>query len=547
MLLFYTFLSIIPLLQGVLLDSKVPPKLYKDVKSVFKVPQSLKTFKFTCPLVNTDDRSVIIQWIKDEEVIEPSYNHRFKTARNGKDLKIKDIEPSDSGHYQCVAINGFGNARNNFTLIVFDDEDEYLPRDESLILSIDEQEPSWTYPNYIRTSTVDFITPKVNGDLQLNCASKGNPLPEINWYKNGQKIDLDHAHQSILSAKFVLHNVQKSDSGIYSCTVFNKYGQINATFRVVVGKSSNDFSRDFEFNIIDNEKIISGARNNFGTHVEVPSNKSVTIGSIAEFECKIKWSEAMPLIKWFKKVDKNKINEKDINSVININGIDLILVDNYGEENILTQNGQKMFIKKLTIKDVSLDDEGTYVCVVSNGGDIVERSATLNVYSEKKTSMIEDNLMTYFKYGCAIFLIFVILCIGAIVYLYKNTTDNKDEERLTVSPLLIAPVIRPPPPKMPPPKTPIYTNNGKFINGTLNTCTTNTYSPMVYDIPWENSCNAAVLKQLSPGNAPIPIHRTTAEDTISHIYDETSSQMGNGAYWSKTLPYKYKNIMQNHV
>uniref|UniRef100_A0A0N5A4B4 receptor protein-tyrosine kinase n=1 Tax=Parastrongyloides trichosuri TaxID=131310 RepID=A0A0N5A4B4_PARTI len=531
-------------------DNRVPPKLHKDVRTVFKVPKSLKTFKFSCPLVNTDDRSVIIQWIKDEEVIEPSYNNRFKTARNGKDLKIKDIESSDSGHYQCVAINGFGNARNNFTFIVFDDNDEYLPRDESLIISNEEQKPSWTYPNYIRTSTVDFVTPKVNEDLQLNCASKGNPLPEINWYKNGQKIDLDHAHQSILSAKFVLHSVQKSDSGIYSCTVFNKYGSINATFRVVVKESENDVSHypgGFGFNILDSEKLLSNSQVITGTQIEVPSNKSVHLGAIAEFECKIKWSETMPLIRWFKKVDKNSIDEKDEDSVININQMDLILVDTRGEENIINQNGQKMFMKKLTIRDVSLENEGTYVCVVSNAGDIVQRSVTLHVFGEQRTSILEDNLMSYFKYGFLIFIVFVIICIGAVVYLYRNTTDSKDEERLTVSPLLIAPVIRPPPPKMPPPKAPNFNKNGKFFNGTLNTCTTNTYSPMVYDIPWENSVNVAALKQLSPGNVPTPIHRTMAEDTLSHIYDETASQLGNGTYWSKTLPYGFKNLKQNHV
>uniref|UniRef100_A0A0N5BEF5 receptor protein-tyrosine kinase n=1 Tax=Strongyloides papillosus TaxID=174720 RepID=A0A0N5BEF5_STREA len=527
----------------------IPPKLYKDIKSVFKVPQSLKTFKFTCPLVNTDDRSVIIQWIKDEEVIEPSYNSRYKTIRNGKELKIKDIELSDTGHYQCIAINGFGNAKSNFTLIVFDDEDEYIPKDESLVLSIDEQKPSWTYQDYINKHTVDFITPKINGDLQLNCASKGNPLPEINWYKNGQKIDLDQAHQSILSAKFLLHNVQKSDSGIYSCMVFNKYGSINATFRVVVGRNSDEFSRNFDFNIIDDEDgdVLANLQTSKSTQIEVPSNKSVHLGANAEFECKIKWSETMPLIRWFKKVDRNNVDKKDIDSIININHMDLILVDSYGAENIITQNGQKMFIKKLTIKDVNLEDEGTYVCVVSNAGDIIQRSVTLNVFGEQKKSILEDDLMSYFKYGLIIFLFFVLLCIGAVIYLYRNTNDCKEEERLTVSPLLIAPVIRPPPPKMPPPKTPNFNSSGKFFNGTLNTCTTNTYSPIVYDIPWENSVNVAVLKQLSPGNVPIPIHRTIAEDTLSHIYDETASQICNGPYWSQTLPYQYKNYNKNHV
>uniref|UniRef100_A0AC35U6G7 Fibroblast growth factor receptor-like 1 n=1 Tax=Rhabditophanes sp. KR3021 TaxID=114890 RepID=A0AC35U6G7_9BILA len=508
---------------------------------------SMRQFKFTCPIQDVDDTSIIIQWNKDGELIEPSYNNRFKTVKSGKELRIKNIEIADSGHYQCVIINGWGHARNNFTFIVYDEDDEYLGEDERIVLSDYEAKPSWTHPQDIHANSDGYIMPKINGDLDLSCAGKGNPFPSIQWYKNSEKIDLDYAHQSIVSAKFVLHNVQVTDSGIYECSLYNKHGHINATFKVVIedkriGNYPSNELGGVQIETTDkmNDKVNSSI-------IDIPSNKSVHLGNTAEFECKVKWVEGMPLTRWFKKIEKDWTNPFNDNTVLTVNNMDLLLLENKANQSVVIINNQKMVVNRLTLPNVLSKDEGTYVCVVSDGGNLIQRSVMLSIYGESKMSVFDDNLKSYLKIGVVSFFVFIVICTLAILYLKKTTTNNdcKEEDRLTLSPPLITAVIRPPPPKMAPPKTPKSINDTSRYIQSYNETQNNNYTPIEYHVPWNNVANIAskfaTMKQLSPSyKQPYPIHRTVAEDALSHVYDETATPQPT-VYWSHTLPGKYKN------
>ncbi|XP_038645219.1 obscurin-like [Scyliorhinus canicula] len=67
-------------------------------------------------------------------------------------------------------------------------------------------------------------------------------MPEVLWYKGNNQI-----HQSVQcnlssnpdgSGSLTVHNVQKEDSGLYSCKAFNSFGETTCTAELIVFRST---------------------------------------------------------------------------------------------------------------------------------------------------------------------------------------------------------------------------------------------------------------------------------------------------------------------
>jgi len=69
-----------------------------------------------CPI--EADPPAMIEWKKDGESIHFGWE-RYSTKNNDYILQVKDLEKSDSGVYQCDAVNGFGSVEVAFNVIVF--------------------------------------------------------------------------------------------------------------------------------------------------------------------------------------------------------------------------------------------------------------------------------------------------------------------------------------------------------------------------------------------------------------------------------------------
>ncbi|VDK54700.1 unnamed protein product [Gongylonema pulchrum] len=48
------------------------------------------------------------------------FNSQYKLARMDRELKIRNPQLTDSGTYQCQAVNGFGHRELNFTVSFYD-------------------------------------------------------------------------------------------------------------------------------------------------------------------------------------------------------------------------------------------------------------------------------------------------------------------------------------------------------------------------------------------------------------------------------------------
>lgn len=74
------------------------------------------------------------------------------------------------------------------------------------------------------------LSSKVGDNVQLNCSSDGEPLPDISWYKYSiplSDITYRRLEDTVKFGKLVLSKILLADAGNYSCHV---NGSINRTF-----------------------------------------------------------------------------------------------------------------------------------------------------------------------------------------------------------------------------------------------------------------------------------------------------------------------------
>lgn len=90
-------------------------------------------------------------------------------------LRIRDASNYDEGTYRCVASNTFGSATTK----------SYVKINDGNLLA-KSQKPSSDVPRLaLKLSDVRVMEGQ---PLRLECKVEGNPLPELVWYKDGEKI-----------------------------------------------------------------------------------------------------------------------------------------------------------------------------------------------------------------------------------------------------------------------------------------------------------------------------------------------------------------------
>ncbi|XP_073968766.1 roundabout homolog 2-like isoform X2 [Rhodnius prolixus] len=168
----------------------------------------------------------------------------------------------------------------------------------------------------------DVVVPK-DEPATLNCKAEGRPEPKIDWYKDGEKLDLtspDTKSNRVLlpsGALFFLrvaHGKKEQDEGVYWCVASNQAGTAtsrNATLQAAVLHD--------EFRA-------------------VPSDKKVAAGDSATLECGPPKGNPEPTLLWKKDGEVLELNER----VKVVDGGNLLLTE------------------------VKAADEGKYQCVVQN-------------------------------------------------------------------------------------------------------------------------------------------------------------------------------------
>ncbi|XP_048588601.1 Down syndrome cell adhesion molecule-like protein 1 isoform X2 [Nematostella vectensis] len=254
-----------------------------------------------------------VQWYHDDIPLTGGHDYIITampgTKRSSRLSKLSRtaVSMADSGEYKCVASNAAGSAEQ--------------------VIKVYVRGP----PNI--TSFRSSVTGVQGDTISLPCRAKGFPPPVITWSRSGQTIPYDR-RQSIDNGTLLIGNIQKSDSGKYTCTAVNTAGErdsVTMTVSIVVSPRITPFMW---------APVDEGQREHY-----------TCVVAEGDMPCNITWLR----------------DGKPLYSIP-------------GDLEIMTSQ----FISSLSIPQVMQRHQGVYTCIVGNRAGIARHSAQLIVYVPSK-------------------------------------------------------------------------------------------------------------------------------------------------------------------
>ncbi|MBN3326699.1 FGFR2 factor, partial [Atractosteus spatula] len=333
--------------EGTTLEPEEPPTKYQISKPTVCSVHPGDLLKLSCPLPEAGT----ITWTKDGSSLGP--NNRTLIVEES--LQIRDATPKDSGLYACSTVSPIGSDTLCFIVNVTDaissgDDEDDTERSEDVPGDGEQMRaPYWTMPEKMEKRL--HAVPAAN-TVKFRCAAGGNPRPHLRWLKNGRNFRQEdrmggykvrHQHWTL-----IMESVVPSDKGNYTCVVENQYGSINHTYTLDVVERS------------PHRPILQAG---------LPANTTVRVGEDARFVCKV-YSDAQPHIQWLQHIEKNGSR----------NG-----PDGQPYVRVLKRSGiNSSDVEVLTLRNVTEEDAGEYICKVSNYIGEVNQSGWLTVLSGKE-------------------------------------------------------------------------------------------------------------------------------------------------------------------
>ncbi|KTG42229.1 hypothetical protein cypCar_00005338 [Cyprinus carpio] len=194
-------------LHKFLFSSSVPPQIV--VRPRDQISAQGRTVTFLCGTKGNPPPAVF--WQKEGSQVllfpsqPPSQSGRFSVSLSGE-LTITDVHSEDSGYYICQAISVAGSILTKALLEV-------------------ESTPSDRIPPIIRQGPANqTLVPGTSAQLQ--CHVMGNPLPSIQWERDGQRILGSDGRISLMeNGTLQITALQETDSGAYTCVASSLSGE----------------------------------------------------------------------------------------------------------------------------------------------------------------------------------------------------------------------------------------------------------------------------------------------------------------------------------
>ncbi|TDH10291.1 hypothetical protein EPR50_G00073480 [Perca flavescens] len=168
-------------------------------------------------------------------------------------------------------------------------------------------------PFWLEKPTDLVLAPEENG--RLVCRSDGAPRPTISWFINGEPIETatPQPNRQVAGDTLTLRSVTAENTAVYQCNASNQYGYLMANAFV---------------NVLHATPRIFGPRNELIKVIE---------GSRCLLHCRY-FGSPVPELRWSK----------------------------YGQGNLEGNRFKTHSNGTLEIKNIRIDDQGTYLCIVSN-------------------------------------------------------------------------------------------------------------------------------------------------------------------------------------
>ena len=173
-----------------------------------------------------------VEWVLPSgETLSPgesTSDGRVRVDASGS-LEVVNLMPSDEGTYICTLTNDGGKVNISTDVTAY--ERPFITR-----VSV----------NALVVNAGDEIEPDDGSTTLLICFASGNPIPDVNWYKDGLLIDReddDIGSSSVMlipkfeitrgpgSALLTISDYTTEDAGVYSCGASNPAG--NADFSLI--------------------------------------------------------------------------------------------------------------------------------------------------------------------------------------------------------------------------------------------------------------------------------------------------------------------------
>ncbi|XP_068128387.1 fibroblast growth factor receptor 1-like [Hyperolius riggenbachi] len=213
--------------------------------------------------------------------------------------------------------------------------------------------PYWLNPEKLDNKV--HLVPQAK-TVKLRCLAGGIPTPTLRWLKDGREFKPEHriGGYKVRSQTWslIMDSVVSSDKGNYTCVVENQYGSINHTYQLNVVER------------LTHRPILQAG---------LPANVTVTVGSNAEFYCKV-YSEHKSHIQWLRHIEIN-------GRTIAPDGFPYVEIIKGGGTSEINPMDKEMEVLRLT--NVTTEDAGQYSCLAANPIGISHGSAWLTVTEGK--------------------------------------------------------------------------------------------------------------------------------------------------------------------
>ncbi|XP_058043074.1 immunoglobulin superfamily member 10 isoform X1 [Ahaetulla prasina] len=193
-----------------------PPVILEDKKQLILETMG-KSLTFPCTVKG--DPHPTVHWVfPDETEVKPLHyvNDKVFLFPNGT-LLVRNIVPSDSGKYECIATSSTGSERRVVLLQV--EHRDIIPR-------ISATSQRWTQLNF-------------GNRLLLNCSAIGEPKPRIMW-RLPSKAVVDQWHRMgsrihvYPNGSLAVESITEKDAGDYICVARNRMGDDLTLLKVSV-------------------------------------------------------------------------------------------------------------------------------------------------------------------------------------------------------------------------------------------------------------------------------------------------------------------------
>ncbi|XP_055084469.1 LOW QUALITY PROTEIN: obscurin-like [Periophthalmus magnuspinnatus] len=354
---------------AVTLKVALPAEMAQRAPAFLEKPMSARVclggdVLFHCRVVAHPEAN--FDWEKDGRYLGESSRVKIINENDGSTLKIQSVRNLDSGTYTCRAQNTAGRAHASAALMVDSQDPRQLTLDKSstsLLSHLQKRKEEmkkdiavYCTEEKSSTSITDSLELQLRASMlaklpkgvftrtctvtegkhaKLSCFVTGHPKPHIIWRKDGSNISEGRRHviYEDQAENFILKILycKQTDNGLYTCNATNMAGQTYSAVLVTVKEPKVPFRRKLH-------------------DVEVQEKSSATM------LCEVPLS--ITNTSWF--MEETKL-----------------------EQNTKYRMEQDGTLRRLTIHNVTTNDDGVYICETQEGSRTVAELTVLGNITKK--------------------------------------------------------------------------------------------------------------------------------------------------------------------